>query len=714
MANLWTIPTYGESIPDAIRQFGSWQGVGMENVRSNLASRAAAQQYLNSQIAQRDQEAYRRQQIEEQRQLNQEAIAREEQRYQTGRKDTAARDSLTAQLERERIAATTGINASKEASALAQQENAAENLAQPIAETGARWDAAKADYAAKTTARNTVVNHLLTKYDRSLIRFDPAKGQNVFKPIKADDQKARAAADAANAEAAEIFNAHALSEETLDAVTQEFNTHAQKLGNNLTWAKRDGRYVVVNLLGTPGANEHRWIPQAVVGPPRPVPSTLVTTAPPAPPPATPPAGRGVGRAAFGGTGWVYPEGVTPSAAPRVTNQPYSTGGWPFMNSAASPTVAGKVDEAVQYSEDEAPSWEGAQHSPEDAARLAAAKAKMNAARELQDRMLTGPFYSEQKVKAYQDAEAEYDALRAELNAKDRERYNRDLDEFYGAKAATAQARHKAFMEGNAATWPALLASWKSGAPPPAQPPPPPAPSQSAPPPPTEQSANVVPLLTPLGFIPGPAIPPPPAYSDPTVEGDPYWLNLQRTRAEYMRRNHPGVRGYAAIPSDAAPAPEIGAAPVAAAGPEMDQWQRYSGAPTDSETWLDFQTGARIPKPAWSTEGKTDADLAAAGNPQVQWNGPSPVFETQASAYQGMAPPRVRPGSYDYRGPWPAPPVRTLPPPVAAPVTPSVAPPVTVRPQRVPLTREQVRAFIKQAQGDLKVARRLALEAGYTF
>lgn len=296
MPDYWNLPIIGDSLSDATRQYGDWQRVGMQNVAANDASRVAAQQYWNSQVAQRDQEAFRRQELEDQRQLNQEAIGREQYRWETNRRDAAARDALTATLEREKIAAQTGTSARNETRALQEQDNAAENLAQPIAETGARLDAAQADWDAKTTALNTAVARITDQYP-GLIKFDQTKGIKTFKPIKQADDKgdkaAQAAAFKANAQAAEVFDAHMLAENALKSVQNEFKVHQQKLGPNLTFAKRDGRYVVVNLLGKPGENEHRWVPPAIVGPPRPLPAPLTGFIPGRPriSTLTPPTGR---------------------------------------------------------------------------------------------------------------------------------------------------------------------------------------------------------------------------------------------------------------------------------------------------------------------------------------------------------------------------------------------------------------------------------------
>ena len=332
----WNVPIIGDSLSDATRQYSDWQRVNLGTEAANIARRNEAERYWNSQVAQRDQEAYQRQQTEEQRRLNQEAVGREQYRWETGRKDVAARDELTAKLEREKIAAQYGGQRD-------EQENVAENLAQPIAETGARLDAATADWEAKTTALNTAVDNL-SRQAPGLIKYDSAKGVKMFKPVKqadeAADKVAQAAAAKANAQAAELINAHVLSENALENIRNEFGTHAQKLGNNLTYAKRDGKYVVVNLLGKPGMNEHRWVPQAITGPPLPVPAMADQSAwpaatPPAPPapPVAPAPGPTVGHAAFGGTGWVYPSGVTPPTATRTapSTQPYSTGGWPFRS-----------------------------------------------------------------------------------------------------------------------------------------------------------------------------------------------------------------------------------------------------------------------------------------------------------------------------------------------------------------------------------------------
>ena len=255
----WNVPIIGDSLSDATRQYSDWQRVNLGTEAANIGRRNEAERYWNSQVAERDQEAFRRQQIEEQRRLNQEAIGRDQYRWETGRKDAAAYNSETAALERQRIAAVGGAQKLKDAQSLEEEANIANNLAQPIAVAGARLDAATEEWKAKTSALNTAVQSLTIP---GLIKFDAAKGAKVFKAEKqadeAGDKVAKAAADEANAKAAELINAHALAENALESAQYEFKGHEQKLGSNLTWDRRNGQYVVLNLRGKPGKNEYQW------------------------------------------------------------------------------------------------------------------------------------------------------------------------------------------------------------------------------------------------------------------------------------------------------------------------------------------------------------------------------------------------------------------------------------------------------------------------
>lgn len=132
----WNVPIIGDSLSDATRQYGDWQRVNLGTEAANIARQNQAEQYWNSQVAERDQEAFRRQQIEEQRRLNQEAIAREENRYRTTRADAAARDALSAQLEREKIMASLVTNASRPDPNVARLEQYHDQQAQQMAANG--------------------------------------------------------------------------------------------------------------------------------------------------------------------------------------------------------------------------------------------------------------------------------------------------------------------------------------------------------------------------------------------------------------------------------------------------------------------------------------------------------------------------------------------------------------------------------------------------
>lgn len=268
----WNVPLVGDSLSDVTRQYGDWQRYNLGTEAANIKRRNEAEEFWNQQVAQRDQEAYRRQQIEQQRELDAQQRAREQYRWETARADAAARDALSAKLERERIAAQYGQRDTQEARALAEEANVANNLAQPIAESGARLDAANADYQQKSTALHTAVGALTTRFGTNLIKFDPTKNVRAFKAIAqandADKKRAEVAAFEANTQIADLANQHSIAEQNLEMAQNEFGVHQQRLGKNLTWAKRNGQYVVVNLTGQPGRNEYRWNPPPKPAPPR--------------------------------------------------------------------------------------------------------------------------------------------------------------------------------------------------------------------------------------------------------------------------------------------------------------------------------------------------------------------------------------------------------------------------------------------------------------
>lgn len=291
------IPIVGRSISDATRQAGDWARYNAGVEEGDIARANAAEQNWNRWNAnvanlQRSDEA-----TQYDRGLQSDAITRQEFQWGMGRKDAAASDALRAKLEREKIAATLGLKTENETKDLAAIENAANNYTRTVDQRGKALDTAEAIWKAATAKLNSATSSVIQEYGDELIRFDPSRNVKAFVPKDTTKPEAVKAATAANARIAEIATQHTLAQDALESADRSFADLQKQLGNfHLGADKRDGKWVVINPMAAPGKEEYRWIPQATVGPPRPVPGATppgrwnappMTVAPMQPPGAPP-------------------------------------------------------------------------------------------------------------------------------------------------------------------------------------------------------------------------------------------------------------------------------------------------------------------------------------------------------------------------------------------------------------------------------------------
>ena len=259
----------------------SWN-VAQTNLRTqegDIARRNAAEQgwnRWNANVAdlanQQEVEQYRRGEV---------ARVAKENTFRWGAEQADRSDAR--KIDRERIAATLGLQEKAEAKDLAAIDNAANNFKKTVADRGSALDTAEKAWREATSKLNLATSTIVQDFGDDLIRFDNSRGVKAFvtKGQPDDDKKgtktkaAIKAAARANERIAQLATQHTFAEDALGEASRTFDGLQKQLGNfNLTVDKRDGKWVVINSAADPDKAEYRWVPQAIVGPPRPVPANM--------------------------------------------------------------------------------------------------------------------------------------------------------------------------------------------------------------------------------------------------------------------------------------------------------------------------------------------------------------------------------------------------------------------------------------------------------